>query len=79
MENATNIFYFFSHQKYIKIMEKKLFSATIFFKPGTLRSRKYRNISNRINFVMFAKKADGIYINFYDQKTKEYLHRVYLK
>lgn len=60
-------------------MEKKLLSATIFFTAGTLRPRKYRNISRQDNFVMFAKKTNGIYINFYDQKTKEYLYRVYLK
>lgn len=60
-------------------MEKKLLSATIFFTPGTLRPRKYRNISRKNNFVMFAKKSTGIYINFYDQKTKQYLYRVYLK
>jgi hypothetical protein len=60
-------------------MEKQLLSATIFFTPGTLRPRKYRNISRQDNFIMFAKKSNGIYINFYDQKTKEYKHRVYLK
>lgn len=60
-------------------MEKKLLSATIFYKPGTIRPRKYRNISRKENFVMFAKKTNGIYINFYDQKTKVYLYRIYLK
>jgi hypothetical protein len=60
-------------------MEKKLLSATIFYQPGTLRPRKYRNISRQDNFVMFAKKSNGIYINFYDQKTKVYLYRIYLR
>ena len=60
-------------------MEKKLLSATIFYAPGTLRPRKYRNISKQDNFVMFAKKSNGIYINFYDQKSKVYLYRIYLK
>jgi hypothetical protein len=60
-------------------MEKKLLSATIFFTAGTLRPRKYRNISKPDNFLMFAKKSNGIYVNFYDQTTKEYKHRVYLK
>jgi hypothetical protein len=60
-------------------MEKKLLSATIFYQPETLRPRKYRNISRQDNFVMFAKKSNGIYINFYDQKTKVYLYRIYLK
>lgn len=60
-------------------MEKQLLSATIFFTPGTLRPRKYRNISKQNNFFIFAKKTNGIYVNFYDQKTKEYLYRVYLK
>jgi hypothetical protein len=59
-------------------MEKKLLSATIFYAPGTLRPRKYRNITRQDNFVMFAKKSNGIYINFYDQKTKVYLYRIYL-
>jgi hypothetical protein len=57
-------------------MEKQLLSATIFFTPGTLRPRKYRNISKKENFVDFAKKSGGIYVNFYDQKTKEYLYRI---
>ena len=60
-------------------MEKQLLSATIFFTSGTLRPRKYRNISKQNNFLIFAKKTNGIYVNFYDQKTKEYKHRVYLK
>lgn len=60
-------------------MEKKLLSATIFFNPGTLRPRKYRNISKQNNFLLFAKKSNGIYVNFYDQKTGVYLHRIYLK
>lgn len=57
-------------------MEKKLLSATIFYQPGTLRPRKYRNISKKESFVDFAKKSGAIYINFYDQKTKEYLYRI---
>ena len=60
-------------------MKKKLLSATIFYTTGTLRPRKYRNISRQDNFIMFAKKSNGIYVNFYDQDTKVYLYRVYLK
>lgn len=59
-------------------MEKQLLSATIFFSPGSLRPRKYRNISKQNNFLLFAKKINGIYVNFYDQKTKVYKYRVYL-
>jgi hypothetical protein len=35
---------------------KKLFSATIFFKANRIRPRKYRNISHQVNFTKFAKK-----------------------
>jgi hypothetical protein len=60
-------------------MTKQILSATIFYTPGSLRPRKYRNISKQENFIMFAKKSNAVYINFYDQKTGVYLHRVYLK
>ena len=54
-------------------MEKQLLSATIFFTPGTLRPRKYRNISNKAKFYDFVKKSNGIYANFYDQKSKIFM------
>jgi hypothetical protein len=79
MESATKQILFLFTSKIYKKMEKKLLSATIFYQPGTLRPRKYRNISKPDNFLIFAKKSNGIYVNFYDQKTKEYKHRVYLQ
>ena len=57
---------------------KKTFSATLFFKPGTKKPRKYRNISNQINFTKFADSLQDLwYINYYDQTTGTYLYRVY--
>lgn len=52
---------------------KQTYSATIFFQPGTLRPRKYRNIHNKLSFIRFAKNSGGVYINFYDKETKNFL------
>lgn len=61
-------------------MNNKTFSATLFFRPGTKKPRKYRNISNQKNFVEFSKKLDDIYyINWYDQKTAIFQYREWLK
>jgi hypothetical protein len=58
---------------------KKLYSATIFFKANRIRPRKYRNISRQDNFVKFAKNLpDAIYINWYDQLTKNFENRQWL-
>jgi hypothetical protein len=58
---------------------KKLYSATIFYKANRIRPRKYRNISNKDRFSIFAKKQDdAIYINWYDQKTKVFENRQWL-
>jgi hypothetical protein len=52
---------------------KQIFSATIFFPAGSLRPRKYRNIHNKLSFIRFAKTSGGIYINFYDKETGNFL------
>jgi hypothetical protein len=51
----------------------KIYSATIFFPAGSFRPRKYRNIYNKLSFIKFAKQSGGIYINFYDKETKDFL------
>jgi hypothetical protein len=58
---------------------KKLFSATLFFTPGDKRARKYRNISNVQNFIVFASKINCWYINWYDQKSGKFENRQYFK
>jgi hypothetical protein len=61
-------------------MANQKLSATIFFQiNSTLKPRKYRNISNKNSFIKFAESEGAWYINFYSQKTKEYLCRCYLK
>jgi hypothetical protein len=57
----------------------KLFTAIIFFKPDTgIQARKYRNINNVPNFLKFALKSGGWYVNLYCKKTKEFEYREYL-
>lgn len=53
-------------------------SATIFFKPGTKRPRKYKNISTTISFTNWAKNQGAYYINWYDQKTGKFEFRKWL-
>lgn len=60
-------------------MEKKLFTAILFFAPNTGRTpAKYRNISNPASFTKFAQRAGAIYANWYDKDNKQYLYRQYL-
>ena len=59
-------------------MNKQTFSATLFFRPGDKRPRKYRNISNVQNFMIFATKINTWYINWYDQKSGKFTKRQYL-
>jgi hypothetical protein len=57
-------------------MQKKLFTAIIFFEPSTGRQpAKYRNISNAQSFAKFAQRSGAIYANWYDKYTKEFLGR----
>lgn len=54
-------------------------SATIFFQPNTKRPRKYKNITNTKGFENnVAKKCGGWYVNYYDQKSKEFIERIWL-
>ena len=51
----------------------KLYTAIIFFKPDTgIQPRKYRNINNVPNFLKFALKSAGWYVNLYDKKTRQF-------
>jgi hypothetical protein len=78
LDNDKNPFYhfFLSLQKY-NFME--YYNAIIFFKPEKkLAPRKYRNIGSLDNFINFAKKSDGHYINFYHKKTKDFFCRKYV-
>lgn len=66
------------HYKNNKQMNKKIFSATIFFKGNRLKPRKYRNITNTEKFKQFATDTGAIYVNWYDQKTKNFEKREWL-
>jgi hypothetical protein len=64
--------------KIIKLitMQKKLFTAIIFFDASTGRQpAKYRNISNPASFVRFAKNSGAIYCNWYSKETREFTGR----
>lgn len=55
------------------------YNAIIFFKEEkNLTPRKYRNINNIDNFINYAKKCDGYYINFYHKKNKIFFCRKYV-
>jgi|APGre2960657505_1045072.scaffolds.fasta_scaffold00883_21 hypothetical protein len=58
---------------------RKKYSITVFFIENNKKPRKYRNISNLISFTSFVKKSGGIYYNMYDQETKIYIKRIYIK
>lgn len=59
-------------------MSKQLKSATIFFKPGTKRARKYNNISTPHNFANFARRLGAYYVNWYDQQSGKFTGRTWL-
>lgn len=61
-------------------MQKKLFTAIIFFDSSTGKSpAKYRNISNTASFAKFAQRSGAIYANWYDKETREFVGRQNLK
>ena len=60
-------------------MAKDLKTAIVFFKPGTKRPRKYRNISNINSFYNFCIKINAAYFNTYDKSTKLFVERIYIK
>ena len=58
----------------------KLYTAIIFFKPETgIQPRKYRNINNPENFLKFALKSGGWYVNLYCKRSAKFEARRYLK
>ena len=58
---------------------KRLFTGIIFFKPETgLPPRKYRNINNIENFLKFALKSGGWYVNLYDKVSRQFEARKYV-
>lgn len=59
-------------------MDKKYFTAIVFFKPGTKKPRKYHNIHNISNFAQFCIKSGAWYINWYDKKSREFERRTWL-
>ena len=60
--------------------DKQNYTAILFFKPGTLRPRKYRNINNILSFIKkVAVPSKCIYFNLYDKKSNNFIKRVYLQ
>jgi hypothetical protein len=60
-------------------MAIKKFKAIVFF-IGDHPPHKYRGITNRLNFEAYCmSKLDAWYINYYDNETKEFFNRKYLK
>jgi hypothetical protein len=59
---------------------KQKYNAIIFFNPDmAILPRKYRNISQLENFLNFAQKSGGWYVNLYNAKDKKFEQRKYLK
>ena len=59
-------------------MNNNLLTAIVFFKPGTKRPRKYRNIKNQLRFEGFVAAAGAYYVNYYDQ-AKNFVGRKWIK
>jgi len=56
------------------------YNAIIFFIPGTtIMPRKYRNISQLENFLKYAAKSGGWYVNLYNAKDRKFEQRKYLR
>ena len=60
-------------------MPKEKFSATVFFAPGTLKPRKYRNITQPGRFEAYMTHKGAYYINYYDAATGVFKARKWLK
>ena len=59
---------------------KQIFTGIIFYDPQTnKRPRKYRNISHLENFLKFAQKEGGWYVNLYFKKDAKFSPRRYLR
>jgi len=58
----------------------KKYNAIIFFDPITgINPRKYRNITKLQNFLNFALKSGGQYVNLYSALDRKFEARKYLK
>jgi hypothetical protein len=80
----TQTFHSNSKQKYTKMNNKQIYSATIFYSPGTKKPRKYKYIRGGEiglnSFIYFAKKdPEAYYINVYDKQTGIFDKRIWLK
>ena len=59
---------------------KQKYNAIIFFNPEmAITPRKYRNITQLENFLIYAKKSGGWYVNLYNAKDRKFELRKYLK
>jgi len=57
----------------------RLFTGIIFFDPkSNIPPRKYRNINNVQNFLKFALKSGGWYVNLYDKVSRKFEARMYV-
>lgn len=57
----------------------KLLTGIIFYKPELNQEpKKYRNINNVPNFLKFALKSGGWYVNLYCKRTKKFEAREYV-
>lgn len=62
------------------MIQKQIYSVTIFFKPNTKKPRKYRNVQNLKTFEYFAKKdIDAYYFNVYEKENSTFVKRIWLK
>jgi hypothetical protein len=59
-------------------MAKDLKTAIVFFKPGTKRPSKYRNINNVVKFACFCQDLGAWYINWYNPKDRKFEQRMWL-
>ena len=58
---------------------KENFTAILFFKPGTLRPRKYNNINNLFSFYKnVAEKSKCYYFNIYEKKSGIFVKRIWV-
>lgn len=61
-------------------MSLQLFSVTIFFGPEGHPPIKYRNVSELQSLANYCVKFGEVYyINCYDQKTKKFKKRLWIK
>ena len=59
---------------------KQKYNAIIFFSPEmAILPRKYRNITQLENFLIYAQKTGGWYVNLYNAKDRKFELRKYLK